>query len=201
MEYSNEIAQEMSLGDISGTIGGLLLFDYYRIFHYTTYGLRTFKMKQLFIVIVTLLLCTAISSAQFKSNAETNVSQSLVRTTSGNALLGFLNMDNFSMRHSVGFNYTSIGGSSVSLASYTNSMKYKISDPLNMRVDLTLQGSPFGNQGLFAQDNLNKLYVSRAELNYHPSQNFYIQVQYRELPMNYWGMSPFSPYSSLWGDQ
>ncbi len=158
-------------------------------------------MKQLFIVLISVLLFTAFASAQFKSNAETNVSQSLIRSTSGNALLGFLNLDNFSMRHSVGFNYMSFGGSSVSLASYTNSMNYKISNPLNMRVDFTLQGSPFGSQGFFAQDNLNKLYISRAELNYQPSKNFYIQVQYRELPMNYWGAYPFSPYSSLWGDQ
>ncbi|TAK53248.1 MAG: hypothetical protein EPO24_14655 [Bacteroidetes bacterium] len=162
-------------------------------------------MKNFIIVITVLLLVTMSGYAQFKSNADPSVSQSLVHPSGSiNSFLGFLNPDNFLMRHNVSLSYMSLGGSSLSLASYTNSMFYKISDPLNMRVDLTLQGSPFGSSNLMTTDNLNKVFISRAELNYKPSDNFYLQLQYRELPMNYWGAYPYSaysPYSPFWGDR
>ncbi len=160
----------------------------------------SFTVKQIIAGMILLLLIPVLSSAQFKSNVDPGVSHTLVHpSSSGNSFLGFLNPDNFLMRHNISMSYVTFGGSSLSLASYTNSMFYKISDPLNMRVDLTLQGSPFGNTGSFSQSNLSKVFVSRAELNYAPSDKFRIQLQYRELPMYYWGA--YNPYSSLWGDQ
>ena len=159
-------------------------------------------MKQILILFIIIALASVPGFAQFKSNEDPSVSQSLVHpSSSGNSFLGFLNPDNFFMQHNISFNYLSVGGTGVSLASYTNSMFYKISDPLNVRVDLTLQGSPFGSStggGAFSQGNLNKFFVSRAEFNYQPSSNFKVQLQYRELPMSYWGTYPYSP---LWGDK
>lgn len=162
----------------------------------------TTLIKRCLLFCAGILLVTAVLPAQFKSNSEPGVSQSLVKpAASVNSFLGLLNPDNFLMRHNIAFNYMTFGGASLSLASYTNSMNYKIADPLDMRVDLTLQGSPFGNGGSLSQSNLNKLFISRAELNYHPADNLFIQLQYRELPMNYWGSNGYYPYSQFWGDR
>ena len=155
----------------------------------------------IFLVVLTLAIN---ASAQFKSqeNQQTSVAQSLVHPpTSINSFLGFLNPDNFLMRHNFAFSYLSSGGTGMSLASYTNSMFYKISDPLNVRFDLTLQGSPFGQYGAASRNDLSRLYLSRAELNYHPWENVFVKLQYRQIPFGYYGYrSPFNS-SLMWGDE
>ncbi len=152
---------------------------------------------------VGVLLCSSLALAQFKSQEEQQPSpaQYLVHpATSISSFFGLFNPDNFLMRQNVSFSYLSAGGNGISLASYTNSMLYKIADPLNVRFDLTLQGSPFGQYGSAKQSDLSKLYLSRAELNYHPWENFFVRVQYNQLPLNYWGMYPYSS-SIMWGDK
>ena len=165
------------------------------------------SMKTFVLLIAVLLWCSAGVHAQLKSELDDqpSASQSLVHPapTIGN-LLGFFNPENFSMQNSLSYSYISAGGTGLSVASYTNSMFYKIFDPLNVRVDLTLQGTPLGASTPY-QSALNGLFLSRAELNYKPSQNFSIKVQYNHLPVNYYGMyNPWygmSPFSSNWGDQ
>jgi hypothetical protein len=154
-------------------------------------------------VSICLIVSMSCASGQFKSqeNQESSPAQYLVHpATSISSFFGFFNPDNFMMRHNFSFSYLSAGGSGLSLAAYTNSMFYKISNPLNVRFDVTLQGSPFGQYGSAQQSDLSKLYLSRAELNYHPSENFFVKVQYNQMPFSYWGSYPsVSPY--LWGEK
>lgn len=156
------------------------------------------------IPILGLLLIGASSRAQFKSQVDQqpSASQSLVHpATSINSFLGLLNPDNFMMHHNFSLSYLSSGGEGMSLASYTNSMFYRISDPLNVRFDVTLQGSPFGQYGSARQDDMSRVYLSRAELTYRPWENFFVKVQYMQRPFNYYGW--YNPYStfSMWGDR
>jgi hypothetical protein len=155
-------------------------------------------MKKICLVLMVLFLLSAVAPAQFKSQAEQpSVSQSLVRpTTSINSFLGLLNPNNFMMRHNFSLSYMSSGSTGLSIASYTNSMFYKISDPLNVRFDVTLQGSPFGSSAY--QNSLSGVFLSRAELNYKPWENFLIKFEYNHLPMNYYGLNNpwYNPYSS-----
>jgi hypothetical protein len=146
------------------------------------------------------------SFAQFKSQVENepSASRSLIHpATSINSFLGILNPENFTMHHALSFSYLSAGGTGLSLASYTNTMLYKIADPLNVRFDITLQGSPFGNYSGLQQNDLSKVFLSRAELNYRPLENMFIQLQYREIPFNnYSYFDRYSPYNSslMFGD-
>ncbi len=155
-------------------------------------------MKKICLVLMVLFLLSVVAPAQFKSQAEQpSVSQSLVRPTTGiNSFLGLLNPNNFMMRHNFSLSYMSSGGTGLSIASYTNSMFYKIADPLNVRFDVTLQGSPFGPAAY--QNSLSGVFLSRAELNYKPWENFLIKFEYNHLPMNYYGLSNpwYNPYSS-----
>jgi hypothetical protein len=136
-------------------------------------------------IIVALMLAAGTALAQFKSDLdkEPSASESLVKpATSFNSLLGLLNPENFRMRQNVSFSFLSSGGQGMSLASYTNSMFYKIADPLNVRFDLTLQGSPFGQAASPYQQALSGLFLSRAELNYRPWENVFIKLEYNHLP-------------------
>lgn len=155
-------------------------------------------MKSFLPVAFAVLLASTVSTAQLKSQDEqaASASQSLVHpATSISSFLGLLNSDNFMMRHNFSLSYFSSGGEGMSMASYTNSMFYRIADPLNMRVDLTLQGSPFGQYGSLSQGNFNKLFISRAELNYRPADHMFLRLEYNQIPLNYYpGLySPYAP--------
>ena len=148
-------------------------------------------MKSISVIFLGMLLVNAAAYPQLKSQLEQqpSVSQSLVHPTrSISSFLGLLNPDNFMMRHNFSFSYLSSGGRGLSLASYTNSMMYRIADPLSVRFDLTLQGSPFGQYDGGAQTDFSRLYLSRAELNYRPSENFFVKFQYHQLPFYYYGI-------------
>lgn len=147
--------------------------------------------------ILTLLIAT-LGAGQFKSQGEQeSVARSLVKPVPGvGNLMGLINPENLFMRHSLSLNYMSFGGTGISLASYTNSLFYKISDPLDVQFDVTVQGSPFGQTPF--QNSLDGIFLSRAELNYRPWENFFVKFQYNRLPMNYYGaFNPwYSPYSN-----
>lgn len=160
-------------------------------------------MKYAIVMMLACIVVTLSAPAQFKSELENqpSVSQYLVHPSTGmSGLLSWFNPDNFQMRQSASMSYFTFGGQGMSMASYTNSMFYKIADPLNVRFDLTLQGSPFGQYGSFQQNDLNKLFLSNAELNYQPWQNFLVRLQYTRLPLGYYGWYGRSPYSSLPGE-
>ncbi|MBI1804005.1 MAG: hypothetical protein HY033_05320 [Ignavibacteriae bacterium] len=155
-------------------------------------------MKKLAVVGLILMLAFGTTHAQLKSQDErVSAAESLIRPAQSiNSFLGFLNSDNFMMRHNISFSYLSAGGQGLSLASYTNSMFYRIADPLNLHVDLTLQGSPFGQYGSSGQNDFNKLFISRAELNYHPADNMFITLQFSQRPFG-----RYSNYSNGFYDE
>ena len=146
-------------------------------------------------VVVGMMLAVGLivgqADAQFKEQLENQPSPSqglFNQNASIGNFLGILNPDNFTMRHSFSLDYMMSGGGSLSLASYTNSMFYKISDPLNVRFDLTLMGSPYGSFAGYQQNDFNKLFISRAEVNYKPWDNTLIRLEYNELP---YGRNPY----------
>ena len=160
-------------------------------------------MKRALAALVLCAILPVALSAQLKSQAqeELSASRSLIHPSAGlTSFLGFLNSENFMMRHSVSMSYMTAGGRGVSLADYTSSMFYKIADPLHMRFDVTLQGSPFGSTGV-DQSALSGIFLSRAELNYQPSREFNISLRYQRRPYGGFGWydSPFS--ASRWGDE
>jgi hypothetical protein len=163
----------------------------------------------LMLVLAAALTTTASSQLKSQSRADESASTSLVHqggagTWGGglNSFFGLLDPDRFMMRHSFSYNFMSAGGEGLSLASYTNSMFYRISDPLDVRFDVTLQGSPFGPTAGATRNDLNRIYLSRAELNFRPWDNVFFQVEYRQLPYAYY-RSPFDPFSyrNPWGDR
>ncbi len=141
-------------------------------------------MKKVAVLGFMTVFSIAACYAQLKSQDErVSAAGSLIRPApSIGSFLGLLSSDNFMMRHNFSFSYLSSGGEGLSLASYTNSMFYRIADPLNLRVDLTLQGSPFGQYGSLEQNDFNKLFISRAELNYRPADNMFIKLQFSQRP-------------------
>lgn len=145
-------------------------------------------MKKLGYGLLIVMFCTSIAGAQFKSTAETrqNVTSSLLRSDGGSFLFGLIDPNNFSMHHSFSLSYMTGGGQGLSLGTYTNSLFYKFSDDLNVRADISLMASPYNTFGKQNQSSFSGLFLNRAELNYRPWKNTLFQIQYLQLPPNYW---------------
>ena len=135
------------------------------------------------------IACAFVSSgavAQFRSEQAENhydVRQSVMRSSDG-LLFGWLDLSRLSMHHSYSLSYSSFGGQGLSLGMYTNSLMYKISDPLDVRFDVSLMHSPYSSFG--NRSDFSGVFLNRAELNYRPSENMLLQIQFRQVPPMYW---------------
>ena len=100
--------------------------------------------------------------------------------------------DNVQMSHSYSMSFGSIGGSYQNLNAYTNTMNIAFSDRLQGRVDVSLFHSPFGGNNLYgANQNKPQIMLNNAELNYKISDNANIRFQYKRVPYNSYGISPY----------
>jgi hypothetical protein len=104
---------------------------------------------------------------------------------SAGSLFGFLNSDNFMMRHSFNLSYSAFGNQGLALGVYTNSMMLKLADNMNFQVDASIVQSPYSTLGKEFQNQLSGLYITKAAFNYKPWEDVFISVQYRNLPMSY----------------
>ena len=154
--------------------------------------------KRIIVAVAVALLCTSASMAQFKTQVDQGpiVSDGMSSST-GSFLFGWFNPDNFHMRHSFDLSYQTFGGQGMSLGTYTNSMTYDFSEKLNARADISMSYSPYNTFSTFGgkKNDLSKIYLSRAELNYKPWENVMVKVQYRQLP---YGSYYYSPFYSPW---
>lgn len=152
--------------------------------------------KILFLILVT----SFVINAQFKDELDKpiDIRGGLIAQEPSSLFAGFFNPANLSMKHQVSMSYSAFGGNGVALGIYTNTIGYKFTDNLNLEVDASLVNSPYSTFGQGFSDKINGIYLSRAELNYQPYDNFFIKVQYRNSPTGYF--SPYDRYRSFWGD-
>ncbi|MDR3665276.1 MAG: hypothetical protein P4L35_00400 [Ignavibacteriaceae bacterium] len=142
-------------------------------------------MKKIVFIIVIGLAFT--SFAQYKSSGldSPDIKDGIVDHSASGNLFGFLNSDNFLMKHSFDMSYSSFGGQGLALGVYTNSMFFKINPELNVQTDISIVNSPYSSLGKNFQNNLNGIYLSRAAINYQPFKDVSISLQYRNIPGAY----------------
>jgi len=140
-------------------------------------------------------------SAQFKTKEidEPPVSQSFIRSDDSGLLFGWFNPSNLKMTQSYSLSYQTFGQNGFALGVYTNSLSYQISNPLSLQMDVSVMHSPYSSMGSDFSKSLSGIYLTRAELNYRPSENTLFQVQFRQLPAAlYYGGYGFGG-GSYWG--
>jgi len=149
------------------------------------------------ILLIILLFTTTAAIAQFRdSGFETNSVRDGIVTENSNALFGFLNSEDFIMRHSFSLNYMTFAGQGVSMTSYTNSMFYRLMSNLNVQLDVSVMYSPYSTLGDQFQKDISGVYISNAAINYHPWNNFSVHLQYRTMPFGYGYYHPFYGYGN-----
>lgn len=145
-------------------------------------------------VLIVFFFLTAAVFGQFRDQLSNRpkISDGIIKNNTPSLILGFFNPNNFQMHHSYSMSYSAWGGNGLAVGMYTNSMMYKFSDKLNVQVDASLMHTPYSSFGSQVADQINSIYISKAALNYRPSENFFINIQFSNNPYMYY--SPFSRY-------
>ena len=152
-------------------------------------------MKKALILFVLISISSVI--AQFRDNSlEPKSVKDGIVTENSNFLFGFLNSDDFIMRHSFSMSYSSFAGQGVSLTTYTNSMFYRLMSNMNVQLDVSVMYSPYSTFGDQFQKDISGVYISNAAINYHPWEDFSVHLQYRAMPFGYGYYHPFYGYGS-----
>lgn len=139
------------------------------------------KMMILFAAIISLNVYAQFKQPGFPTES---IRDGIVDHSTG-SLFGFLNSDNFTMRHSFDMSYSAFGNQGLALGVYTNSMMLKLANNMNFQVDASIVQSPYSSFGREFQDQLSGIYITRAAFNYKPWDDVFISIQYRNLPMAY----------------
>lgn len=142
-------------------------------------------MKKVVGLMALLLVFSSAGYAQFRDQLsnEPNVESSLFKPDDGNSLFGFINPANFSMHQSISMSYMTAGSMGLSLAMYTNSMSYRISQPLTLSADVSVMSSPYSTLGNSFAKSIDGIYLTRAELSYRPTKDFSVDVQFNQNPL------------------
>ena len=146
---------------------------------------------QKFVIIILALLIPAALWAQFKTQNNPNISETIAESPTS-FLFGFLNPDRLSMNHYFSASFMTMGGHSLMLNSYINTIQYKISDPLSLRLNLGIANMPYNTFG--ENPGLNDTqFFGGAELQYRPSQSTSLSVGVNVTPYYFYGY-PYHRY-------
>jgi len=104
---------------------------------------------------------------------------------------GLLDPSRFRMRQSYSVSYMSGSGGSGSVGLYMNNIEYQLFKPLTLRVGVGYLHQPFGSRGANSGGvSLDDgFFIPSAGLEYRPSDNFLLMVDFRQYPS---GTSPYS---------
>lgn len=147
-------------------------------------------MKNRFVVFFVIVLAfPVLLFGQFKQDTKTNFSKALSTPTVQSivSLLG-LNPNKFSMSHSYSLSFSAMGGQGYNQGLYLNTMKYQLSEPLSFHLQLGVQHHPFSNQTGDSQFQ-NSAFVASAGMEYKPTDNVKLQLQFSQRPSSYYTMN------------
>ncbi len=104
---------------------------------------------------------------------------------------GLLDPSRFRMKQSYSLSYMSGSEGSGSMGMYTNTIEYQLFKPLTLHVGLGYLHQPFGSRGANAAGLAvdDGFFIPSAGLEYRPSENFLLMVDFRQYPS---GTSPYS---------
>jgi hypothetical protein len=153
-------------------------------------------MKQKILIFVALfLLVPGITFAQLKTQNSRDVHFPSALTKGygqSSGLFGFLGLDasKIKMTHSYTLSFMTFGGQGFGQGVYLNTINYRFSTPLSMSVQWGMRHQPFESAGVNSPFK-SGFFVSGASLDYKPSNNFHLGIQYSSYPTTGYYRSPF----------
>lgn len=166
------------------------------------------RMKRFTYFFIFVFAIPFVAQSQFRGDepGQPSVSKGVYRSSDNNNILGFFNPDKLDMRHSFSVSYGSYGGEGLGMSMYTNSLRYRISDPLSVRADVAMLFSPFGSHASSFGQDISGIFLRRASIDYQPSSDMRISLQFRNEPYSHYntygrrGFGMGSMFFDTWDD-
>ncbi|MHB2150614.1 hypothetical protein ACX8XP_16290 [Calditrichota bacterium LG25] len=139
------------------------------------------KKLQVILFVIVFFIMTLPLSAQFRNQpTQPNIS-TILSNPQPSLFSGFLNPDKLQMHHSVSMSFGAMGGQSMMLSSYMNTIDYQFSDKLWLRANIGIMSSPYNTFG--QEFYLNKpQFFGGAQLHYKISENSKITLEFNSAP-------------------
>jgi len=155
------------------------------------------RYKSVVLLALMLVLLPVLAFGQLQEQLKPqSFSQLLTRPQGLIGLIG-LNPKRFSMQQSYSLSYTSLGGHDFSQGVYLNTMSYQLADPLQVSLQWGVMNQPLSGLGVPSLYQ-NGFFVSGASVEYKPSRNLSVGVQFNRNPAGYWYRGyPYYSGSSL----
>jgi hypothetical protein len=153
-------------------------------------------------VILITLIFPSLIFAQLKKQEKVDMAKALTYPTKLQSIVGLIGLDpnKFSMSHSYSLSFASLGGNSFSQGLYLNTMKYQLSNPITMYLQIGFLNQPFGGFGQTSAFE-NKLFVSGAGFEFKPSDNFKVQFEYSQRPGAMYSPYYYNRYNRLYNNK
>jgi hypothetical protein len=150
------------------------------------------RHRILAVIAVMFVLLPVVAFGQLKDQLQPAPFSQVLTAPQG--LIGLIGLDprRFDMQHSYSLSYISLGGHGFSQGVYLNTMSYRFSDPLQVSLQWGIMNQPFG--GGVPSLYQNGFFLSGASLEYKPSRNLSIGVQYNNIPTSQMYYSPHRGY-------
>ncbi len=152
-------------------------------------------MKRAFFITTIVILLPIMASSQLKKQSNPIDIRSGILQADNGKILGIIDPSKIQMSHSYSLSYQSMGDMSLGRSLYLNTLSYKLSDPLSMKVQWGIQNFPYNSLGNNHPAFQNGFVFSGMELKYKPSDKFMLKFQYSALPQNGYYYSPYNRYS------
>jgi len=156
-------------------------------------------MMRKMITLVLMVLGPTFAVAQLKNNVNGLDIRNVLRyglNPVGMISGSLLDPNKFHMTQSYIMSVGSLGGQSISQAMYLNTMSYQITNPLCFTLQWGyLMNQPFGSQAAGLNNALpfkDGFFISGAQLQYKPSTNTEIKLEFRQVPYDsYYYRNPY----------
>lgn len=154
---------------------------------------------------ILLIFLTSFSYGQFKGDESKSVDirSGILNNNPYGSLFSLVDLSKFSMNHSFGMSYSAFGNHGMALGVYTNHLAYEFNEKLNIELDASFVNSPYNTFGDSFSKSINGVYIDNARINYRPSEDFNISLQFSNSPLrnyNRYNYRGFSPFTSFWDD-
>ncbi len=131
------------------------------------------------------LVFTINSQAQLKKDTGSPNISSILSTSNGDFLLGFLDPSKIHMHHSFSTSYSGFSGQGMMLTSYLNTIDLQLSENLFLQTNIGLMNSPYNTFGEDFYLNDTKFFGG-AKLKYRISDKSSVQLQFDYAPYYYY---------------
>ena len=157
-------------------------------------------------IIIILFFLVASVNGQFKGdeNKPVDIRGGILSADPVSSLFGFINPANLNMGHSFEMSYSAFGNDGMALGVYTNRLSYEFSEEFNLELNTSFVNSPYNTLGENFTRSLNGIYIDRARINYNPSKDFNISLQFSNSPYRYYNRYNYRGFSSFprfWYDE